>query len=201
MRKYLLFALAFLILVGFSLQTASAQDRPFIAKEWLQVRPETFSSFKGSYDATSWLPRIEFTTNVDRPSGASYYVEFLQPNGAPWIKLDCKLGGVEWECKATDESEQQRITAVGVFPFAIKMKNPLDGTDKTLFTGKAKVEKAPLVAPELKKPPRLPTSRITTGRCPSATSSMKATGPASRSWFAEQIRRVWNYTCFIRGRR
>ena len=131
---------------------AAAQDRPFIAKEWLQVRPETFSSYKGSYDATSWLPRIEFTTNVNRPSGANYYAEFMQPNGAPWVKLDCRLGGVEWECKAPDDSEQQRINAVGVFPFAIKMKNPLDGTDKTLFTGKAKVEKAPMIAPELKKP-------------------------------------------------
>src|SRR5687767_1170923 len=68
---------------------AAAQGRPVIAKEWLQVRPETLSSYKGSYDATSWLPRNEFTTNVDRPSGASYYVEFMQPSGAPWVKLDC----------------------------------------------------------------------------------------------------------------
>lgn len=131
---------------------AAAQDRPAVAREWLQVRPETLSSYKGSYDATSWLPRIEFTTNINRPSGASYYAEFMQPNGAPWVKLDCGLGGVEWECKVPDASDQKSITAVGVFPFAIKMKNPLDGTDKTLFTGKAKVEKAPQLAPELKKP-------------------------------------------------
>ena len=132
---------------------AGGQGLPVIAKEWLQVRPETLSTYKGSYGVTSWLPRLVFTTNVDLPSGARYYAEFMQPNGAPWVKLDCSWGQSElYGCKVPDATDQQSTTAVGVFPFAIKIKNPLDGTDKTLFTGKAKVEKAPQLAPELKKP-------------------------------------------------
>lgn len=120
---------------------AAGQDLPAIAREWLLVRPVTISPYKGNYDVSGWLPRISFHPNIDRPSGANYYAEFMQPGGAPWVKLDCSWEGEEYECKAPDESDQKSITAVGVFPFAIKMKNALTGTDQTLFTGKVKVEK------------------------------------------------------------
>lgn len=163
MTNRLSMTIAFMIFYGLCIQlstsaasapapAATAQDRPVVAKEWLLVKPVTLSSHKGSYDATSWLPRISFYPNVDRPSGAHYYAEFMQPGGAPWVKLDCSWDNNEYECKVPDESDQKSITAVGVFPFAIKLKNPLSGTDQAVFTGKAKVEKAPMLAPELKKP-------------------------------------------------
>lgn len=153
MRRTLLIAPALLLLSFLALQTAAAaQDPPAVAKEWLLVRPVTLSTHQGKYDVTSWLPRINFYPNIDRPSGASYYAEFMDSNNKPWVKLDCDWKNNEYECKVADETDKMSITDVGVFPFAIKMKNPLDSTDKTLFTGKAKVEKAPMLAPELKKP-------------------------------------------------
>lgn len=135
-----------------STTTTPAKDTPAIAKEWLLVRAETFSTYKGNYNVSSWVPRIEFSANIDRPSGAHYYAEFMQPNGAPWVKLECGWGNDKYECKVPGDSEQHTTNAVGVFPFAIKIKNPLEGTDKTLFTGKAKVEKAPRNEPGLGKP-------------------------------------------------
>jgi hypothetical protein len=76
------------------------------------------------------------------------YVEFSSPAGGPWVKFDCATeqtqAGRWWktECGGRDIPEDKSLTAVGTVNFAIKMRNELAGTDTTLFTGKAKVEKA-----------------------------------------------------------
>jgi len=78
------------------------------------------------------------------PSGGQYYVEVAQPGGAAWIKLKCvntTYGGPTFECGDRNDLEKSGTLATGVFPFVIKMRNPLEGTEKTLFTGKAKVDK------------------------------------------------------------
>jgi hypothetical protein len=78
------------------------------------------------------------------PSGAHFYVEVAQPGGAAWIKVNCQNeGGVSYECGKRDDLSDRATLAIGLFPFAIKMRNELAGTDQTLFTGRAKVEKTP----------------------------------------------------------
>ena len=155
MKKPLLVVMTFLTLAVCALDTPadppSGQNQPVIVKDWILVRAITLSSHKGSYDVTSWLPHVKLFQGTP-PSGAHYYVEFMQPTGAPWVKLDCSSNGGEQDCKAPDESDQKSVTAVGVFPFAIKMRNELAGTDVTLFNGKAKVEKAPVNERGLGKP-------------------------------------------------
>jgi hypothetical protein len=125
--------------------SAAAQDQPTIAKDWVQVRANTINSYKGNFDVWSWLPLVAFRTNSRRPSGANYYVEFNQPGGAPWVKLDCEsdANGEGYECGGPNDPKENSITAAGVVSFAIKMRNELAGTNATLFTGRAKVEKVP----------------------------------------------------------
>lgn len=122
---------------------AAGQALPPIAKDWVLVRADTRTSYKGNFDIWSWLPLVTFRSNIEQPSGARYYVVVTQPNGTPWIELKCDSNGISHECGSPHTPDEQGINAVGVISFTIKMKNPLAGTDQTLFTGKAKVEKAP----------------------------------------------------------
>jgi hypothetical protein len=90
------------------------------------------------------VPGLNFnTTGPGLPSGARYYAEVAQPGGTAWLKIKCDTAMAEgsYECKADSDQEKSGTLATGVFPFAIKMRNPLEGSEKTLFTGRAKVEK------------------------------------------------------------
>jgi hypothetical protein len=124
---------------------ATAGDTTLV-KTRIQFWPETLTSYKGEYnDVWSWIPNVKFITEgPELPSGGQYYVEVTQPGGAPWVKLKCENisdGGPDFKCGNSNDLEKEGTLATGVFPFTIKMRNPLEGTDKTLFTGRAKVEK------------------------------------------------------------
>ena len=117
-----------------------------LVKTRIQFWPYTLTSYKGEYnDVWSWIPTVRFTTEgPGLPSGANYYVEVAQPGGAAWVKLKCvntTHGGPTFECGDRNDLEKEGTLATGVFPFTVKMRNPLEGAEKTLFTGRAKVEK------------------------------------------------------------
>jgi hypothetical protein len=117
-----------------------------LVKTRIQFWPYTLTSYQGNYnDVWSWIPTVNFTTEGGAlPSGAQYYVEVAQPGGAAWVKLKCvntTNGGPSFECGDRNDLEKSGTLATGVFPFTVKMRNPLEGTEKTLFTGRAKVEK------------------------------------------------------------
>jgi hypothetical protein len=120
-----------------------AQGGLTILKSRIMFRPNTITSYKGEYnDIWSWVPTVTFNTDGTLPSGAHFYVEVAQPGGAAWMKIKCTDGTASgFECNATSDDEKNSTLATGVFPFVIKLRNPLEGTEKTLFTGKAKVEK------------------------------------------------------------
>jgi hypothetical protein len=120
---------------------ANAQPPDGFDKGWLIVKTLVVSSYKGNFDLWSWTPIVEFRDRSDLPSGAKYYAEFMQPTGAPWIKLACDRNGDTFTC--VDRDDSKGATYAGLIPFAIKLRNPLQGTEQTVFTGKAKVEKAP----------------------------------------------------------
>ncbi|MDQ1559055.1 MAG: hypothetical protein QOD32_2115 [Pyrinomonadaceae bacterium] len=123
---------------------ATAGDTTLV-KTRIGFWPETLTSYKGEYNNVwSWIPTVTFVPQgPGLPSGGQYYVEVTQPNGAPWVKLKCvgNADGTGYDCGNSNDLEKEGTLATGVFPFAIKMRNPLEGTDKTLFTGRAKVEK------------------------------------------------------------
>lgn len=118
-----------------------------LTKTRIQFWPYTVTSYQGNYNNVwSWFPTVRFTTGGGAlPSGGQYYVEVAQPGAAAWVKLKCVStvigGGPGFECGDRNDLEKSGTLATGVFPFVIKMRNALEGTEKTLFTGKAKVDK------------------------------------------------------------
>ena len=127
--------------------TATSQDQPTIAKDSIQIRAFTFNVYKGNYDVWSWVPEMKFRVNGPIASGSQLYVEYTLPTGA-WVKFDCSTQNIEkgywWktECGGRQIPEDKSSTYTGPVSFTIKMRNELQGTDSTMFTGKMKVGKA-----------------------------------------------------------
>jgi hypothetical protein len=138
-----------LTIVGLSpfAKTAAAQDQATLAKDSLQITAFTYNVYKGNYDVWSWVPKMEFRVNGPIASGSQLYAQFSLPTG-PWVKFDCDTGNIEkgywWKtsCGGRDSiPEAQSSLYTGPVNFTIKMRNELQGTDATLFTGKFKVGK------------------------------------------------------------
>jgi hypothetical protein len=129
--------------------SAASQYQPTIAKDSVQVTAFTLDVYRKNYDVWSWVPSMEFRVNGPISSGSQLYAEFNIPGTGPWVKFDCKTEETQkgyWhktECGGHDIPEEKGSTYTGPISFAIKMRNELASTDTTLFTGKAKVEKAP----------------------------------------------------------
>src|ERR1044072_6395461 len=134
-------SLLFLVFAVLSLPAAAAaQGQPTIAKDSVQLRAFTFSSYMGSYDTFSWAPLITYRVNGPIPSGGQLYVEYIVP-GSPAIKFDCSTEETpadRWYktgCGGRDGvPEEKGTTYTGPFSFAIKMRSELAGSDTTLFT-------------------------------------------------------------------
>jgi hypothetical protein len=125
-----------------------------LLKRTIQITPKRFLRYwkdpkaaEPVYDTYSWAPQISFDVLGPIEGGSKIYVEFDTPDGKPWMKVQMRtpeLGDDIWETiksESVDDSalEKQAITSEGVFPFRIKMKNALNGTDKVMFSGKFKV--------------------------------------------------------------
>jgi hypothetical protein len=145
-----LFAFSYVVLIVLLLSAydaAAAQNQPTIAKDSVQITPFTFNVYKGNYDVWSWVPRMEYRVNGPIESGSQLYVEFKLPTG-PWVKFDCSTEptqpGYWWKtsCGGRDIPEDKGSLYTGPVNFVIKLRNELQGTDSTLFTGKMKVAKA-----------------------------------------------------------
>jgi hypothetical protein len=128
-------------------QTPAALGALTVLKNSVTADARTVTSYKGDGSTYSWTPVIKFDTNGNLPSGAQFHAAVSLPSGAPWAEMDCKwVGGSHsnyYQCGGPDFPEEKGTTATGIFPFSIKLRNELKGTDETLFTGKVKIEKAP----------------------------------------------------------
>lgn len=128
-------------------------DGPVILKRTIYVYNYRFLRYwpnpkaaEPQYNTWSWIPRIEFEVIGPVPGGSQWVVEFQKPTGAPWISYKCRtdelgddeVGKVESPF-SPDQDEKNAITATGLFPFKIHLKNALSGTDTVMFEGKAKV--------------------------------------------------------------
>jgi hypothetical protein len=146
-NKLALLLAVFIIGTAPVLNTSANQDQPTLAKDSLQITAFTFNVYKGNYDVWSWVPTMKFRVNGPIASGSQLYVQYSLPTG-PWVKFDCDTGNIEkgywWktECGGRQIEEAQSTTYTGPVTFTIKMRNELQGTDTTLFTGKMKVAKA-----------------------------------------------------------
>ncbi|RYG65463.1 hypothetical protein EON80_17305 [bacterium] len=101
-----------------------------------------------AYNTWCWLPRSTFYLKGDMPPGASVSIEYGLPDGKPWLTVPTppsKVGesnfyacGNEY---STQEAGKRAKTIVGTFPFKIRLKSPLEGTNKVLYSGKYTVTK------------------------------------------------------------
>jgi hypothetical protein len=148
MKKQILVALMLIAIACLGPRAASAvtgpqAGGPTLIKTRVQFWPYTLKSYQGKYnDVWSWVPWVRFTAEGQLPSGSHYYVEVAQPGGAAWVKVKCSANGWNYDCRDDSGLEAQSTLATGVVPFAIKLRNPLEGTDQTIFTGRVKIEKA-----------------------------------------------------------
>jgi hypothetical protein len=137
-----------LILILLTTTPGVSQDQSTIAKDSVQVTAFTLNAYRGNYEVWSWVPRIEFRVNGPIESGSQLYAEFTIPGTGSWVTFDCRTEqtqkGYWWKtaCGGRDIPEEKGSTYIGAVSFAIKMRNELMGTGSTIFTGKAKVEKA-----------------------------------------------------------
>ena len=144
-----------LLLVAFllTLSVAPSTDAQSINKPSIQVTLRTHQQYyRGTVRDTetwAWSPRIKFRVNGPITAGGQLSVEYTLPSGKPWIKHDCKTEetapGSWWETEcgvnSDDVKDEEASIETGLASFKINLKNELEGTNRTLFTGKFKVEK------------------------------------------------------------
>ena len=127
--------------------SAAQEGQPTIAKDSVQVFTANIS---GSLDAPKdkqlqWKPGISFRVNGPIASGSQLWVEFGYPGRANWAKYDCRTREIAQgqslevdECMAADK---MTTPYAGPVDFSIHLRNELQSTTVTLFTGKAKAAK------------------------------------------------------------
>lgn len=129
---------------------ALAAGAPAINKTTVIVRPDTTFVFdkKANHYNYGWLPLLDFTVNGPIASGSMIYVETTTPDGKPWVSFDCETKGIgEGETLKIDSCGRRAVPnekmsmVPGLYGFKIKLKNELQGTNQTLFVGKAKADK------------------------------------------------------------
>lgn len=149
MRKILVLAITVLIFTisGFAAEVT-------LLKRTIQITPQKYLRFwknpkaaEPVYNTNSWYPNVRFEVLGPIESGSNIYVEIDKPTGGAWLKIKMqtpKLEDDEWEALKPeainrDDEEKMAIIDSGIFPFRIRIKNALAGSDKILFSGKFKV--------------------------------------------------------------
>lgn len=96
----------------------------------------------------SWMPQLQFSAAGPIDDASYFTYEFFTPDGKLWYSLDSAPFSIEvgriqtFESEAVKSWTDKRSTiATGIFSFKITLKNSLQGTAKTLYQGKFKVNK------------------------------------------------------------
>lgn len=90
-----------------------------------------------------WIPTATFRLNGPVDSTANITVEYLNPNGTPFVTARCKLYNAipanenfRFDQCGNDIDAAKASSQTGVIKFQIKMSDPLNGGGKTLYSGK-----------------------------------------------------------------
>ena len=133
--------------------TKPLSTEPTVNKPSIQITLRTHQQYyrngQEDQETWSWTPRIVYRVIGPIAAGSQLSVDFTLPSGKPWIKFDCNTketaAGYWWETEcgvnSADVKDEQASIETGVAGFKINLKNELEGTNKTLFSGKFKVEK------------------------------------------------------------
>ncbi|MBV9867973.1 MAG: hypothetical protein JO316_21670 [Abitibacteriaceae bacterium] len=123
------------------------QDHPTIARDSV-VLITTKGQPAAGYEAPGWVPVIEYRVNGPIESGSHLSVDFALA-GKPWVSFSCATQetprGHSWQvtCGGDEIPAGKQVTYAGPVNFVIHLRNELQGTNTTLFSGKAKVVMVP----------------------------------------------------------
>lgn len=126
---------------------AAADDQPTIAKDSVVLTTQRGGEVRG-FEKPGWVPVIEYRVNGPIGSGSQLSVDFTLA-GKPWVSFDCETKQTEkghwWHvtCGGNSIPAGKQVTYEGPVAFAIHLRNELQGTHDTLFSGKAKVVMVP----------------------------------------------------------
>jgi len=131
-----------------SVATEAAINKPSI-QITLRTHQQYYRNGQQDQETWSWSPRITYRVVGPIPAGSQLAVEFALPSGKPWLKFNCDTKetkpGFWWETSCgvntDDVKDEQASIETGAATFQITLKNELEGTNKTLFSGKFDVEK------------------------------------------------------------
>jgi hypothetical protein len=135
----------------------AASTEASILRRTLNVKPRRFGRWwrnpaaaEPVYDTFCWAPEIEFSIYGPVASGSQIYVEWDKADGTPWFtqRMSTPTLAADYydevkhvEDLSFDALEKKAITTpAGIFPFRIKLKNALAGTEQLLFAGKYRME-------------------------------------------------------------
>src|SRR6202140_158068 len=143
---FILIGMAFLLAAGSVL--GQTINKPSV-QVTLRTHQQYYRNGQQDQETWSWTPRIVYRVVGPISAGSQLSVEFTLPSGKSWIKFDCNTNEtkegywLETECgmNTADVKDEQASIETGLAGFKILLKNELEGTNKTLFTGKFKVEK------------------------------------------------------------
>ncbi len=136
-------------------QTFAQTTQPTLLKRTVNVSVKRYLRYwknptaaEPVYNTYSWVPQISFDILGAIASGSQLSAEFDMPDGKPWIRYKLRTPELEPDVAETiriedpmsdDELEKKAVLTEGVFPFRIRLKNALNGTDTILFSGKYRV--------------------------------------------------------------
>ncbi|MBV9868881.1 MAG: hypothetical protein JO316_26345 [Abitibacteriaceae bacterium] len=152
-------ALALAGLVGGAGPGARAADGPTLLKRTVMVELHRFERYwpnpkakEPQYNTYSWVPLVQFEILGPVPGGSQFVAEFMKADGSPWMSVNLPTEEVGDDIDTVikmpvpDDSaiEKKGITAIGTFPFKIRLKNEVAGKNEVFFSGKYQVTKYPL---------------------------------------------------------
>jgi hypothetical protein len=93
-----------------------------------------------------WTPSVSFKLNGPIPDSATVSVEYMLPDGKPWVTAECKIESPDYKIIPIEDCGEKIDTAkstylTGFFGYKIKLSNELEGTNQVLQTGKIKIGK------------------------------------------------------------
>ncbi len=130
---------------------AADEDQPTISKDSIVIKAGLSSGEEKN--TRPWAPEIAYRVNGPLASGSQLSVEYSVAGKNPWGTIDCPTQETKqgyWRATSCSAlyATVGRETGKGVFytglvGVTIRLRNELQGTNLTLFTGKMKVVKAP----------------------------------------------------------
>jgi hypothetical protein len=140
-----------LLVIPFTLVSTSPAQAvaPTIDKTTIIVRANnTFYLHKPTNTTKrGWMPEMDYRINGPLASGSQLSVEMTTPDGKPWVAFDCQTSAVKAgetlkiEGSGRGLAAEKLSTATGLYGLKINLKNELQGTNQTVFTGRFKVGK------------------------------------------------------------